>query len=135
MARPWRIQFPGAIYHVTARGNNRQDIFAGDDDRRLFLELLARAADRFRLDLFAFGLMTNHYHLFLRTWESNLAAAMKWLNAASTGHFNRRRHRSGHLFQGQYQSRWNFLKNAAAGVALSSWTSASSPRAMGWHPN
>ena len=54
MARPWRIQFPGAIYHVTARGNNRQDIFAGDDDRRLFLELLARAADRFRLDLFAF---------------------------------------------------------------------------------
>ena len=104
MARPWRIQFPGAIYHVTARGNNRQAIFRDDSDRSAFLHLLARAADRFRLHLFAFCLMTNHYHLFLRTAEPNLAAALQWLNAAYSGRFNRRHRRSGHLFQGRYHA-------------------------------
>jgi putative transposase len=104
MARPWRMQFPGAIYHVAGRGNNRQAIFLDDDDRRLFLDLLGQAAPRFRLRLFAFCLMTNHYHLFLRTEQANLAAAMHWLNATYTIRFNRRRHRSGHLFQGRYQA-------------------------------
>jgi REP element-mobilizing transposase RayT len=104
MARPWRIQFPNAVYHVTARGNNRQEIFLDDHDRRDFLDLLARASDRFHLHLFAFCLMNNHYHLFLRTPEPNLAPAMKWLNATYTNHFHRRHRRNGHLFQGRYQS-------------------------------
>src|SRR4030042_904598 len=104
MALPWRIQFPGAVYHVTARGNNRQDIFSGPEDRREFLELLGRAASRFGLKVFAFCLMSNHYHLFLCTLQPNLAAAMKWLNGTYTARCNRRHQRSGHLFQGRYKS-------------------------------
>jgi len=104
MARPWRIQFPDAIYHVTARGNNRQAIFLLDSDRHDFLLLLARASDRFGLQLFAFCLMTNHYHLFLRTPDANLAASLQWLNATYTARFHRRHRRNGHLFQGRYKS-------------------------------
>ena len=104
MARPWRIQFPNAHYHVTARGNNRQAIFLSDADRSDFLDLLARAHDRFSLEVFAFCLMTNHYHLFLRTPQANLAAALHWINATYTHRFHRRHRRSGHLFQGRYQA-------------------------------
>jgi REP element-mobilizing transposase RayT len=104
MARPWRIQYPGAIYHVISRGNNRQKVFLGDEDKRLFLDTLATAVSRFDLHLFAFCLMNNHYHLFLRTPGANLSQAMHWLNATYTIRFNRRRHRGGHLFQGRYKS-------------------------------
>jgi REP element-mobilizing transposase RayT len=104
MARPWRIQFPDAIYHIHARGNNRQEIFLDDRDREDFLGLLGEAVSRFRLQVFAFCLMTNHYHLFLRTPEPNLAAAMHWLNGTYTNRFNRRNRRSGHLLQGRYQA-------------------------------
>ena len=95
MARPWRIQFKGACYHVTARGNNRQDIFFDDLDRRRFLAVLEEAADRFTLRVFAFCLMTNHYHLFLRTPDANLSPAMQWINGTYTARFNRRHRRSG----------------------------------------
>jgi REP element-mobilizing transposase RayT len=104
MARPWRIQFPGAAYHVTARGNDRRDIFLGDDDRRDMLDLLEVSCERFGLDVFAFCLMSNHYHLFLRTPEPNLSAVMHWINCAYTTRFNRRHQRCGHLLQGRYKS-------------------------------
>jgi len=104
MARPWRIEFPQAVYHVTARGNNRADIVRDDHDRREFIALLAAAALRFNLKIFAFCLMTNHYHLFLRTPDANLSRAMHWLNATYTIRFNRRRRRHGHVFQGRYKS-------------------------------
>jgi REP element-mobilizing transposase RayT len=65
MARPWRIQFPDAIYHVTSRGNSREDIFLDDADKHLFLDTLATAISRFDLHLFAFYLMSNHFHFFL----------------------------------------------------------------------
>jgi len=104
MARPWRLQFPDAVYHITSRGNNRQAIFHDDADREMFLVLLGQAAARFPLHLFAFCLMSNHYHLFLRTPEPNLASAMHWLNATYTMRFNRRHHRLGHLFQGRYRA-------------------------------
>jgi REP element-mobilizing transposase RayT len=104
MSRPWRIQFPGAAYHVSARGNNRQTIFRDRPDREVFLELLSRAAERFDLRLFAFCLMTNHYHLFLQTPQPNLAASLHWLNATYCARFNRRHRRSGHLFQGRYHA-------------------------------
>ena len=104
MARPWRIQFPGAIYHLSGRGNNRGDIFLDDADRQTFLELLGQAVPRFSLQLFAFCLMTNHYHLFLRTRRANLSQAMHWLNAAYTQRFHRQHRRSGHLLQGRYKS-------------------------------
>ncbi len=104
MARPWRIQYPNAVYHVTARGNNRQTVFEDDHDRHDFLALLGRAAERFQLQVFAFCLMDNHYHLFLRTPEPNLAQAMHWLNVAYSVRHNRRHDKVGHLFQGRYKS-------------------------------
>ncbi|HUT55424.1 MAG TPA: transposase [bacterium] len=104
MARPWRIEFPEAVYHVTARGNNRAAIVLDDSDRRDFLGLLAAAALRFNLKIFAFCLMTNHYHLFLRTPDANLTRAMHWLNATYTIRFNRRHRRAGHIFQGRYKA-------------------------------
>ena len=70
MARPWRIQYEDAVYHVSGRGNNRQEIFREDSDREDFLELLGQCCGRFNLEVFAFCLMTNHYHLFLRTPEA-----------------------------------------------------------------
>ena len=104
MARPWRIQFPGAIYHVNSRGNNRQAVFLDDEDKRLFLETLAAAISRFDLHLFAFCLMDNHFHLFLETPLGNLSRAMQWLNGTYTVRFFRRHRRGGHLFQGRYQA-------------------------------
>ena len=104
MARPWRIQYEGAVYHVAARGNNRHEIFLDDSDKEYFLNLLARAAARFELRIFAFCLMTNHYHLFLQTETANLSAAMHWLNCAYTVYFNRRHKRIGHLLQGRFKS-------------------------------
>jgi len=104
MARPWRIQFAEAIYHITSRGNNQQTIFLDNNDRSKFLELIGRACARFELEIFAFCLMDNHYHLFLRTPKGNLSQAMHWLNGTYTGYFNWRHGRSGHLLQGRYRS-------------------------------
>jgi len=104
MARPWRIEFPEAVYHVTARGNNRAAIVRDDHDRREFISILGAAARRFNLKIFAFCLMTNHYHLFLHTSAANLARAMHWLNNRYTKRFLLRHQRSGHLFQGRYKA-------------------------------
>jgi putative transposase len=104
MTRPWRIQFPGAVYHVTSRGNNRQSIFKDDSDRKKFLNLLERASLRFRLHIFAFCLMSNHYHLFLRTPDGNLASAMHWLNTTYTSYFHHRNGYCGHLLQRRYKA-------------------------------
>jgi putative transposase len=103
MARPWRVQFPDAVYHVTSRGNSRQDIFLDIKDRQDFLTGLGAAVERFNLHVFAFCLMSNHFHLFLRTPDANLSAAMQWLNGTYTQRFNRRHDRNGHLFQGRYK--------------------------------
>ncbi len=104
MARPWRIQFSGAVYHISSRGNHRRDIFMSDIDRRDFLKLLARAAERFHLEIFAFCLMSNHFHLLLRTPEGNLSRAMQWLNTSYSVRFQLRQHLVGHLLQGRYKS-------------------------------
>jgi REP element-mobilizing transposase RayT len=104
MARPWRIQFPGAIYHISVRGNNKQAIFLDDTDRKYFLVLLGRAVKRYDLEIFSFCLMDNHYHLFLRTPAPNLSRAMQWLNGTYTGYFNWHHKRVGHLLQGRYKS-------------------------------
>lgn len=104
MARPWRIQFPGAVYHVTARGNRKQDIFFDDADRLDFLRILGHAAARFDLRIHAFCLMTNHYHLFLHTPAPNLSTALHWLNATYSIRLNLRRHLSGHLLQGRFKA-------------------------------
>ena len=104
MARPGRIQYENAIYHVMSRGVDRGMIFAVNDDYLRFLDCIERAAEKFQLEIFAFVLMGNHYHLFLRTKEANLAKAMQWLQTAYSVYHNRKHHRTGHLFQGRYKS-------------------------------
>ncbi len=103
MGRPLRIEFPGALYHVTARGNARQDIFIDDDDRQLFLGVLEQVVSRFHLLLHAYCLMDNHFHLVLETPEGNLSRAMRQLNGVYTQAFNRRHGRVGHV-QGRFKA-------------------------------
>jgi REP element-mobilizing transposase RayT len=104
MARPWRIEYEGAFYHLLSRGNEKRDIFIDDDDRRMFLETLGEMAERFAIDIFAYVLMNNHYHLLIRTQRANLTKAMHWFGVTYTTRFNYQHSRSGHLFQGRYKS-------------------------------
>lgn len=102
MARPLRIEFPGAVYHVTSRGNARQDIVADDRDRTQWLTLLAHVVDRYGWRCYAYCLMDNHYHLLIETPQPNLSLGMRQLNGRYTQAYNRRHQRVGHLFQGRF---------------------------------
>jgi putative transposase len=104
MARPLRIEYPGAVYHLTARGNARQPIFRDPADRHQFLRTLAHVVDRYGWRAHAYCLMTNHYHLLIETPQPTLARGMRQLNGVYTQAFNRRHGRSGHLFQGRYHA-------------------------------
>ncbi len=104
MARPLRIEFPGALYHITARGNAQQDIFVDDEDRLLFLSVLERVVSRFHLLLHAYCLMDNHYHLVLETPQANLSQAVRQLNGVYTQAFNRRHGKVGHVLQGRFKA-------------------------------
>jgi putative transposase len=103
MARPLRIEFDGALYHVTSRGNERKAIFKDDTDRKLFLDTLARVKDRFHWICHAYCLMNNHYHLVIETPDGNLSRGMRQLNGVYTQAYNRRHDRAGHLFQGRFK--------------------------------
>jgi REP element-mobilizing transposase RayT len=102
MARPLRITYPGAVYHVTARGNARQVIGRDEADRQRFVATLADTVTQYRVRCHAWVLMPNHYHLLLETPEANLSAALRHLNGVYTQAFNRRHRRVGHLFQGRF---------------------------------
>lgn len=104
MARPLRIEFPDAIYHVTSRGIERRAIVADRRDRERWLEQLARVVERHRWRLFAFALMDNHFHLFVQTPDANLSAGMRDLNGGYVSFFNARHERAGHLFQGRFKA-------------------------------
>jgi putative transposase len=104
VARPLRIEFEDALYHVCARGNERQRIFRDDKDRLQFLSLLERSGERYQVLLLGFVLLSNHFHLIARTHRPNLGRWMHWLMVSYTVYFNWRHHRSGHLFQGRYKS-------------------------------
>lgn len=104
MARPPRIEFPGAIYHVLARGNEKRAIFRDDRDREEYLGRLTRYRRKFRFDLLAYCLMTNHVHLAIRTSNSPLSRAMASLQSSYAHWFNRRHERVGHLFEGRYKA-------------------------------
>lgn len=104
MARPWRIEYDGAYYHVFSRGNEGREIFYDDRDCRDFLGILGEMSERFEVDIYAFVLMTNHYHFLLQTSGSNLSRAMQWLGVTYTRRFNNRHYRTGHLFQGRFKS-------------------------------
>ncbi|MFH1824817.1 MAG: transposase [Candidatus Firestonebacteria bacterium] len=104
MARQWRIQYKGAIYHVMSRGIEKGVIFLSDEDCLRFLECIKRTVEKFKLEIFAFVLMGNHYHLLLRTPEANLSKSMQWLQTSYSVYYNLKHKRSGHLFQGRYKS-------------------------------
>jgi len=103
MARPLRIEYPGAVYHVTCRGNAREKVFFIDPDREMFLELLADVAERFTWRCHAYCQMTNHFHLLIETLEPTLSLGMRQLNGVYTQEFNRRHRRTGHVFQGRFK--------------------------------
>ena len=104
MARPLRVEYPGAIYHVTARGNERGAIFRSDADRSRFLTKLRDLREAHHVDVYAFAQMTNHYHLVVCTPRGNLAAFMQQFQTSYTMYFNRRYGRTGHLFAGRYKA-------------------------------
>ena len=104
MARPLRIEYPGAFYHVTSRGNERKAIFKNQRDREKFLSYLESAVVRYGAVIHAYCLMSNHYHLLLETPAGNLSRIMRHVNGAYTTYFNVKRGRAGHLFQGRYKA-------------------------------
>ena len=102
MARPIRIEFEGAAYHVIARGNAKQQIFLVERDYQRFFTILSKMTNRYKIICHAFCLMPNHYHLILETPNGNLSKGMKYLNGVYSQSFNQRHQRVGHLFQGRY---------------------------------
>lgn len=122
MTRQLRLEFPGALYHVTSRGNARAPIFYSHRDRRTWMTFLAFSCERFNLVIHAYCQMDNHYHLMVETPDGNLGRAMKHLNGRYSSYFNKVHARPGHLFQGRYKAilveRENYLLELARYVVL-----------------
>ena len=104
MTRPLRIDFPGAVYHVTSRGNRRSAIFEDDTDASLFLKVLGEALQRFNAQVLAYCLMTNHYHLVIVTPQRGLSLLMRQINGVYSQAYNRRHGVTGHLLQGRFKA-------------------------------
>jgi len=104
MARQLRIQYPGAFYHVTCRGNERRKIFFDDNDRYRFVKLLEESLEIYQVVLYAYVLMDNHFHLVLQTGRANLSEFMRRFNICYTGWFNYHHNTCGHLYQGRYKA-------------------------------
>ncbi|MBI3045405.1 MAG: transposase [Betaproteobacteria bacterium] len=138
MARPLRVEFAGALYHVTSRGDGGEDIFRDERDRRMLLGVFARVVSHMRWCCHAYCLMGNHYHLLMETPEPNLARGMRQLNGIYTQRFNRRHFRTGHVFQGRYHAilvdRDSYFLEAARYVVLNPVRAglADSPRRWAW---
>jgi putative transposase len=122
MARPLRLEFSGALYHITSRGDHREDIFMDDVDRQSFLNILGQVCARTGWICHAYCLMDNHYHLVIETPKPNLSKGMRQLNGVYTQAFNRRHDRVGHVFQGRYKAiivdRDRFLLDLCSYVVL-----------------
>jgi len=104
MARPLRILIPDGWYHVLSRGNRRASLFWEDTDRRRFLGLVSELPERFHLEVHAFVLMDNHYHLVVRTPQANLSHAIRWLHVSYSSRFNWAHRQVGHVFQGRFKA-------------------------------
>jgi len=122
MARPLRLELSGGVYHVTSRGDGREDIYLSDADRAAWLDVLGQVCARFNWVCHAWCQMTNHYHILIETPEANLAQGMRQLNGVYTQCFNRAHDRVGHVFQGRYKAilveRENYLLELARYVVL-----------------
>jgi len=149
MNRPLRIEFAGALYHVTSRGDRQATIFWDDVDRAAWLATLAQVCARYNFVVHGFCLMTNHYHLVLETIEGNLSQGMRVLNGSYSQYFNRRHELLGHLFQGRYHAilvqresylleltRYVVLNPLRAGMvtSLDAWPWSSHPFIIGKSP-
>jgi len=104
MARPIRIEYAGALYHVTSRGDRREDIFVDNEDRLIWLDIFAQVCSRYNWRCHAWCLMDNHYHIVIETIEGNLSQGMRQLNGVFTQKTNRRHSRVGHVFQGRFKA-------------------------------
>jgi REP element-mobilizing transposase RayT len=104
MARPLRINYPGAFYHVTCRGNERKNIFADDRDRSIFLDKLKTSIGIYQVRVHAYVLMSNHFHMIVETPKGNLSEFMRHFNISYTAAYNRRHNRVGHLYQGRFKA-------------------------------
>jgi REP element-mobilizing transposase RayT len=104
MTRPLRLEFPNALYHITSRGDRREDIYDDDEDRKSFLDILGKVVTDYNWLCHSYCLMSNHYHLIIETLDSNLSKGMRQLNGVYTQATNRRHNRTGHLFQGRYKA-------------------------------
>jgi len=103
MVRSLRIEYPGAVYHITSRGNKQESIYLSDEDRQFFLDLLSQVCYRCQWICYAYCLMDNHYHLFIETPRGNISKGMQLLNGIYTQKFNRSHQRVGHVFQGRFK--------------------------------
>ena len=104
MSRPLRIELAGGLYHVTSRGDRRENIYENDADRSKWLAILGKVCERFNWRCHAYCLMDNHYHFVIETLEGNLSKGMRQLNGVYTQYFNRQYDRVGHVFQGRYKA-------------------------------
>ncbi|HAH32917.1 MAG TPA: transposase [Elusimicrobia bacterium] len=105
MPTPLRIAYPGAVYHVISRGNDRTDIFRDDADRKCYLDLLCGAVSAYKLKIYAYVLMSNHVHLFLKTLLPNISEAMYRINLDYTVYFNHKHGKTGHLFETRFKGK------------------------------
>jgi REP element-mobilizing transposase RayT len=136
MARPLRIEYAGALYHITARGDGRDCIYLDDRDRAAFLDVLAEVIERHNWLCHAYCLMGNHYHLLIETPEANLSRGMRDLNGVYTQGFNRRHGRVGHVFQGRFKGilvdRDSYLLELSRYIVLNPVRAAMVHRAQDW---
>ena len=138
MARPLRIEYPGAIYHVTTRGNGSNRIFYDDQDRKMFLSVLGMVVKRYNWFCHAYCLMDNHYHLTIETPDANLSIGMRQINGMYTQRYNRRHDNSGHIFQGRFKAilvqKENYLRELCRYVILNPVRAglAQEPEAWEW---
>jgi putative transposase len=104
MARPYRLQGEGYLYHITSRGDDRKRVYVSQYDYEKFLEYLLKAKEKYNFFIYAYCLMSNHYHLLIETKLPNLSRIMQYINTSYSIYYNKKRNRSGHVFQGRYKS-------------------------------
>ena len=136
MARPLRLEFAGALYHITSRGDRRENIYEDDADRRMFMSLLDQVSKSYNWRCHAYCLMDNHYHLLVETPEGNLSQGMRQLNGVYTQNYNRIHNRAGHVFQGRYKAilveKQSYLLELSRYIVLNPVRAEMVRSAIGW---
>jgi putative transposase len=136
MSKPLRMGSSGSVYHITSRGDRREDIYEDNTDRASFLSILDKTSDICNWACHAYCLMDNHYHLLIETPNANLSRGMRQLNGVYTQTFNRAHNRVGHVFQGRYKSilidKHSYLLELARYIVLNPVRANMVPLAADW---